>query len=898
MSKSRLCPLRLLLMTSVVVLFAGRAEAVVPVLVGPLQAFLAILPGLLLALGTMLLAIFSPRGMKKLCLFFWHQKLFSVTLIVLIAGSVYASKNNWWMTGDVTAAMTGEDWVAFRGGPERRGFVLNLKNPEMSDPTQGDAQWDYTGETTFYSTPTVVGNRIYVTFADQGPFQDKGGVLCIDADTGGEVWRYDKSGFRATFSSPSVQGDYIVSGEGLHFTRDARVFCLNKDGELLWSHRTESHVESSPCIANGKVYVGAGDDGYYCLNLEPKDGKAEVVWHLAGEGFLDCETSPIVHEGVMYAGLGVAGHAVIAVDAETGELKWKLEVPYPVFGPPTISGGRLYIGMGHGDFVNPAEVVQLNMREKLKKEGKTEEEIEAAVKDIVPVGEVLAIDLEKAEANPDNVQPEWRFKVGRTVLGAVAAVGDRLYFGSRDQHVYCISTEGKELARWNSRGEITTSLAVANEHVYVVSSKGILHCLTADGLVPVWEGRLGAGTMFFSSPTVALGRVYVGTPEDGLRSIGQAGPKPPVVWGRGAAGGRVGHAPLPARSRFYWRYPDDSLGNEDSYAITAPLASLGDLVFVPSVRNGQAQLEALKTDYTPGVSQRQIKDAQRLVWRSEFKRPITVPPAGMGDTLYVVDGQPGDEQRAVNAINAQDGSPLWSIELGPDASSNITVDGKRLYVWATARTLTCYPLGQKTRPEPLWSADLGPAELAPAATQGLLLVALADGNLHLLDAATGRPLRSQPIMLPAKPTASPLLVDEQVLVTTQSGLVAIHIVTGEPSWEAKIGQIGTPPASDGRSVALITAEGQLVVLDLNTGEELSRASDAVAAAAPVIASGRIVFTHKDDINVLRDFKDDRTFQWAQTGWLGKVIQPLFVLNSRTYIVTDKRHLVCFEPSSQ
>jgi eukaryotic-like serine/threonine-protein kinase len=899
MTRTRLSPFRCFVMISAVILVASRADAVVPVLIGPLQAFLAILPGLLLALGTMLLAIFSPRGMKKICLFFWHQKIFSVCVILLIAGGVYASSNNWWMTGDVTAAMEGKDWTAFRGGPERRGFVLNLTNPALSDPTEPDAVWDYVGEETFYSTPTVVGNRVYATFADQGPFKDNGGILCLDTETGGEVWRFTKlkGGFRATFSSPAVQGDYIVSGEGLHFTRDARIVCINKNGKLLWSHQTKSHVESSPCIANGKVYIGAGDDGYYCLSLEPKDGKANVIWHLEGDEYRDCEASPIVHDGVMYAGLGVGGRAILAVDAETGVVKWRMNTSYPVFGPPTIANGKLYVGMGHGDFVNPAEVVQINTRLKLKKEGKSEQEIEEAVKDIGPVGEIWCIDLEKVAANPEKYEPEWKFKVGRTVLGAVAAAGERLYFGSRDQNLYCISTEGKELARWNAHAEMTISPAVAKEHVYVVTASGMLHCLSADGLEPVWEAPLGAGTMFFSSPTVAMGRVYVGTAENGLRCIGRAGPKPPVVWGRGSAGGRAGRAPVASRSKLYWLYPT-SLGSDDKFAVTAPMASLDDLMLVPCKLNGQQQLVALKTSYGAKVSQRRIKDKQRVVWQMDFERPITVAPAGMGQTLYVVDGKPGDAKRTMHCIDVKLGKTLWTADLGADSPGLVTVDSERLYLWTTEKTLACYPLGHETKPEPLWSADLGPADVEPGAGEGLLLVATRDGRLLTLDAASGRPLRTKPLKLSAKPTVPPLLVDDHVLVGTETGVTAVSIVTGKIRWEAKTGPVAQPLSSNGKSVSLINAKGHFLALDYVTGEEQARDENAVPVAAPIMASGRIVFTQKEDLNVLESVDVDKTAQWAHTSWLGKIMQPLVMLDSRMYIVTEKRHVVCLEPSSQ
>ena len=65
---------------------------------------------------------------------------------------------------------------------------------------------------------------------------------------------------------------------------------------------------------------------------------------------------------------------------------------------------------------------------------------------------------------------------------ALAAAGDRLYFGSRDGHLYCISTQGKLLRKWDAHAPIMTSPAVGGGHVYFSTAAGRLHCLRAETL--------------------------------------------------------------------------------------------------------------------------------------------------------------------------------------------------------------------------------------------------------------------------------------------------------------------------------------------------------------------------------------------------------------------------------
>ena len=136
----------------------------------------------------------------------------------------------------------------FRGDAGRRG---NGGGDEP--PADGGLVWSYAADVkTFFASPAVVGNRVYVSSADKGPLRDRGAIYCLDADSGGLVWKAAPSGYVATFSSPVVAGRFLVCGEGLHYTLNARVFCMDVlRQEVLWTYTTHGHVESTPCIDNG-----------------------------------------------------------------------------------------------------------------------------------------------------------------------------------------------------------------------------------------------------------------------------------------------------------------------------------------------------------------------------------------------------------------------------------------------------------------------------------------------------------------------------------------------------------------------------------------------------------------------------------------------------------------------
>jgi outer membrane protein assembly factor BamB len=936
MPNPRRKPVCVSLALGLVLAFTAPAFAVVPVLVGPLQAFLALLPSIAAGFAVFLVGLFSPKTLKKVALFFWHQKLFSVGLILFIAGFVYASSNNWWIRGDVTEMQAGRSWPAFRGGARRSGVV-----PGSPEPTSGDVVWEYTGEKTFYSSPTVVGNRLFVTWADQGPFSDKGGILCIDANTGNEVWRFRQAGFRATFSSPAVHvkegtdGEgYVVSGEGLHFTENARVFCVDlKTGKLVWVHTTTSHVESSPCIYeyNGthRVYIGAGSDGYYCIDLEPGTGRqAKVVWQLPGQKYQDCETSPVAGDGVVYLGLGIGGNAIIAVDAEVGNEIWRLDTPYPVFTPPTLVDGKLYVGMGNGDFVFTAEGLQAKVEAEMKKAGRSAEEIAAAKAELQPAGEVWCIDVSQARENPKAVKPEWVFKAGRTVLGAIAAVGDRLYFGSRDRHIYCISNRGELIAKWRAPGAIITSPAVGDRYAYVVSEvpvtgSGMLYCLTAEDLKPVWEVRLGAGPNFFSSPCVALGHVYVGTPNDGLRCVGRVGEPPPLVWPHGERGGRIDRAPIPEKGRMDWRFPKTS---EAKIEVTGPLVGARDVavgtrerdgktekitedgVIIPCLREGKPHLiklkigEALEREVQKLKDDEKLQDEQRIAWATPLPGPVRSAPAAMGDALYVVTDPVAerDGRRLLLQINAANGAKAGEIALPGDVPAYVTLDEQRLYVFSAPDALACYPLdlagapAQESDVQPVWTAPLDSAACAtPLATEGVVYVT-TEKSLVALDALSGVALWPAPVPLDAKPVAAPVRCGALLLFTSEKGVTARSVADGSVVWEKPVGPVRVPPATDGLNVAVVNAAGILHLLNAADGEPLRQPIPGGDGAVPPVLAARRLLLNSANLTVFTSLSYPPR-EWARTGWLGKVVTPLVLADSHAYFATDKYGVICVRP---
>ncbi len=864
---------------------------VIPVL----PALAGLLPVLLAAIGGAIASLLKPAVLKAALKVLWRNKFVVVALAAAIYGLIqikgYLKERLGRGQGAVMQSQT--DWPAFRGGPDRRGSDLS-----GDDPVSGGPVWTFAREAkTFYASPALVGDSVFIASAEQGLFSEQGAIYRLDAASGEVVWRYMPKGYRATFSSPSywarpaTNGQpakaYVVCGEGLHFTEDARIVCLSADtGEQLWALRTASHVESSPCVWNGKAYVGAGNDGFYCVELEPRDGKPRVVWRLDGKDYPDCEACPVVVDGKVYFSLGMGGMAVVCADAETGREIWRVNAPYPVFGNPTVVSNRVVIGMGNGNFVETAEQVRIKELNRLKERKAGAAEIAAADQQLSKVnGEVWCLDAQ-------NGRMLWSNKVGRVILGSIAHADGHLYVGSGDGALSCFSLDGALLRSWNAHEPIKTSPAVGKEHVYFLTDGGRLYALDRkDFRRPVWECRIGTSGLFVSSPAVGSGHVYVGTAGSGFMCVGQpAGTQQDIRWlGHLGGPGKSGWAdktPPANHGRFAWRHPPGQ-DNPDAAAtaavarVSAPLAVGSNALFVAQqgARNGLLKLVP-------------AQDRRRAPAEAGFyvtANGVYLSPALHSDSVYVVDGRPGDAGRKLHCLTAAGLTPLWSRDVAVDVSgeSTLTADGKML-IYDRPGMLSFLDLDGA--PAEIWSAPIGAPRGAPCESKGIVLAASeSDSRLYALSAVNGGVLWKAALASP--PRTGPVTDGDLVVVGTAEGIVAVGLVDGRARWSAACGPVSAPLVADSERLAGVTVGGLLAAYDWE-GRELNRLEGALPGISPLLCGDSILFFMPEAIQRLDAVSGKSSVWLPRTGWLGKASAPGVLAEGFLYYGSESKGVVC------
>jgi outer membrane protein assembly factor BamB len=117
----------------------------------------------------------------------------------------------------------------------------------------GREVWRYTeNKVAYYSTPAVVGERVYVGGDDSN-------LHCVDARTGKGIWTFRTGD--AVWSSPCVVDGKVVFG-----SKDAHLYILDAmSGHELWRYKADGRFISSPCIVGGYIWIGTATGWFYCF---------------------------------------------------------------------------------------------------------------------------------------------------------------------------------------------------------------------------------------------------------------------------------------------------------------------------------------------------------------------------------------------------------------------------------------------------------------------------------------------------------------------------------------------------------------------------------------------------------------------------------------------------------
>lgn len=207
------------------------------------------------------------------------------------------------------------------------------------DAATGAEQWRFNTPNGFVTSPAVAGDTVYFESGDST-------LYAVVATTGKERWRFTDAnavrGAGAIFTDPVVSDGVVYVG-----SVEERVYALNAfSGRELWHVAVAGSVVDTPAVADGRIYFGTapapppGPTATFFYAVDARTGA--IVWRVP----LDSEPSspPAVVNGVVYV-TGVS-LGVYALDAQTGQTKWHYNIG--IGDAPAVAYNTVYINDGYG----------------------------------------------------------------------------------------------------------------------------------------------------------------------------------------------------------------------------------------------------------------------------------------------------------------------------------------------------------------------------------------------------------------------------------------------------------------------------------------------------------------------------------------------------------------------
>ena len=316
-------------------------------------------------------------------------------------------------------------------------------------------------------------------------------------------WKFP-TGDRIVSSAVYADGAIFFGGD------DGNIYAVDAaDGHQLWKRRTGGPVAATPAVAGAMLYVGSYDGKFYALDT--RTGAPQ--WKFATEGERRFEakglhgmqprnqtiadpfdtflSSPVLGGGSVYFGSGDGN--VYALDAQSGDLKWKFQTGDVVHASPAYADGIVFFGSWDSYFyaVDARTGVE-KWRFHGGEDAVTHNQVgfqssPAVVNGVVYVGcrdsNLYAIDaatgLEK-----------WRFNNnGSWVISSPAVTQGKVIFGTSDSALYYVldAETGKQIVRQQGNAYVFSSPSVAGNLVYLGILNGTLEARDLDSGKLVWE---------------------------------------------------------------------------------------------------------------------------------------------------------------------------------------------------------------------------------------------------------------------------------------------------------------------------------------------------------------------------------------------------------------------------
>ena len=372
----------------------------------------------------------------------------------------------------------GSDWPNWRG-PQGNGVAPSGPAPPLNWSDAQNIIWKTPIPGRGHSSPTVVGDRIYLTTADEQAGSQS--MLAVDRGTGTIVWqtvvyknrRWPRIHAKNTHATSTVACDGQRLFSSFYSEGKIRHSCLSRDGEILWQRDLAQFVPkypfgyaASPVLYGGTVVVAAESEAETTLiALDRKTG--DEVWRTPRPTNSSYSSPVLLRVGGREQILISGNQQIRAYDPATGRNLWQAN------GSTKHTCGTV---TGEGELVVASGGYPGSETFCAKADGS---------------GEVL-----------------WRNRQ-KCYEQSLIMHGGIVYAVNDTGVAYCWDARtGRELWKKRLAGPISSSPVLVGDRVYVTNERGTTFVFKANRSRFVSLARNQLGDDAFPTPTFLDGRIY------------------------------------------------------------------------------------------------------------------------------------------------------------------------------------------------------------------------------------------------------------------------------------------------------------------------------------------------------------------------------------------------------
>ncbi len=323
---------------------------------------------------------------------------------------------------------------------------------------------------------------------------------------------------------PLLTESLVIQGNGV----DGIKAFNRKTGHKVWERSFHSGVEGGAALSGNKLYFGAGDGVFYCV--DPNSGATLWTYKTNSESL----THPVVEGSTVYHVTG--NNTLYAFNKDSGESLWvktnsaKSNMTVRGQSAPVYENGVLYLGFSDGSF---AAINAQNGRELWSKrigDDKKFNDVDASA--VMTPSCILVSSFANSLycLNKSNGSIEWRHDVGGYM--PVSVDENFIYYPTVNNEIHLLDLGSGKMIRKvvNVRG-LPTEVTVFNDYMIYGETEGALVIRDKTNLQKVAEFHPGLGVYAKPGLDSKTNQVYIVTNDANIFRLDlREKPENPFLW--------------------------------------------------------------------------------------------------------------------------------------------------------------------------------------------------------------------------------------------------------------------------------------------------------------------------------------------------------------------------------